>query len=63
MAGIAKTHMTNQTKVEITKMQEEGENRRNVATHIASLMKASHGHDSATALLGMKNGTPAGRPS
>jgi hypothetical protein len=40
--GVLKTDKTNQTKLEVTKIQEENENRRALAVHFASIVKAQH---------------------
>lgn len=42
MAGIQKTAMTNQTKVQVAQIQEENENKRSLATHFASIIAAQH---------------------
>jgi hypothetical protein len=42
MAGIVKTRETNATKLEVTKIQEENENRRALATHFRALTEHAH---------------------
>jgi hypothetical protein len=41
-ASILRTDKTNQTRLAITKIQEENENRRNLATHFAAIVKAQN---------------------
>jgi hypothetical protein len=55
LAGLAKTHMTNQAKLKGIQIQEDHEDRRNVATHISAIMAHNHGHASAMEQLKVKN--------
>jgi hypothetical protein len=58
MAGIAKTQMTNTTKENIAKLQEENENQRSRLTHIHSLMSSGLDHHAKASLLGLQQNAP-----